>query len=98
MKRFLSSTAARLALTAIVLCLLVGSFFKLFQPERQSAGARLASPAEQQKLRTVAASEGLNQAAATASRLAREDAAELAQIIQWQKNRQAAQQPVKAAK
>ena len=98
MKRFLSSPAAKLALTAVVLCLLLAIFIKLIQPERQSAGARLTNPAEQERRRTVAASEGLNQAAATASRLASEEAAELAQIRQWQKTRPADQGPVEAAK
>lgn len=97
MKRFLSSPAARLTLTAVALCLLLALFFKLIRTKEQSAGARLASQAEQQRRRTVAASEGLNQAAATASRLASEEAAELAQIRQWQKTRPAEQEPVKAA-
>ena len=98
MKRFLSSPAAKLALTAVVLCLLLAIFFKFIRPEGQSAGARLTSLAEQERRRTIAQSEGLNQATATASRLAREEAAELAQIIQWQKTRQAERDRAKTSK
>ena len=98
MKRCFSSRVARLAcLTAAVSILLVTAF-SIVRPDVQPSGVRLVGSSEQERHRAIAEHEGLRQSAATASRLAGEQAAELAQIQQWQKNRRADSHVIKGAK